>query len=191
MNKRRIKIPTHTNIKGTDYKWVFNIIIWTFVIAISLATISSSVLEDVPILIAFLLLIAFIFLGIIFDMIGIAVAAASEVPFHSMASHGVKGAQRAIKIVRNAEKVSNFCNDVVGDISGILSGSIAGIIILKMAANNQFIWSVLMTGVVSALTVSGKAIGKGFAITRSNQIVYYVSLLVSYLNFFKKKKDRK
>lgn len=190
MDKRKIKIPTRTNVKGTDYKWVITITIWTFMIAVSLAFMSSSVLEDVPIFVAFLLLLTFILLGIIFDMIGIAVASAKESPFHSMASHSVRGAQQAINLVRNAEKVSNFCNDVVGDISGIMSGSIAGIIVLKLVLGGSIYYSILLTGVVSAITVGGKAIGKGLAITKSNQIIYSVALLISYFNFFGKEERK-
>ena len=52
-----------------------------------------------------------------------AVATANEKPFHSMASRKVPGALEAIRLLRNAERVSSICNDVVGDICGVVSGS--------------------------------------------------------------------
>ena len=73
--------------------------------------------------VAFLILLAIILIGIIFDIIGMAVATADEKPFHSMASRKVAGASDAIKLLRNAERVSSICNDVVGDICGVVSGS--------------------------------------------------------------------
>lgn len=182
MNKK-IKIPTRTNVKGTDWGWVIKIIFFTFVISLFMSTAANEALADVNIYLAFLILIVLIALGAIFDMMGIAVASADETPFHSMASHGVKSAYRAIKLIRNAEKVSNFCNDVVGDIMGILSGSVAGIIVISFS-NESSVWlSVVITSIVSALTVGCKAAGKGFAITKSNQIVYYTAVIMDFFCF--------
>ncbi|MFQ9126695.1 MAG: hypothetical protein ACLR4Z_07780 [Butyricicoccaceae bacterium] len=75
---------------------------------------------------------------------------------------------------RNAEKVSSICNDVVGDICGIISGATGALIVdtyhlrcdvrrLKVAV------SLLITGLVSALTIGGKAAGKGIAVCCQQQ----------------------
>jgi Mg2+/Co2+ transporter CorB len=81
---------------------------------------------------AFVVLAVFVFVGIVFDIIGVAVTSASPKPFHSMASHREAGAAEALTLLRNAEKVSSFCNDVVGDISGIISGTTAAIIAARL-----------------------------------------------------------
>ena len=77
---------------------------------------SGAVLEDAGYVSATLILLLFILLGIMFDIIGVAVTAANPKPFNSMAAHRVKGAKEALYLIRNAEKVASFCNDVVGDI---------------------------------------------------------------------------
>lgn len=185
-NSKKIKIPTKSAVKGTDIKWVIVTVICTFITAAMFSMFSSSTLGRVHIVLAFLILALFITIGILFDIIGMAVTSANEAPFHSMASHGVKCAPKAIAIIRNAEKVSNFCNDVIGDICGIVSGSVAGIIVIRLALSGSILWSALITSVVSAITVGGKAVGKGIAISRSNQIVYYVALIASWFSVKKK-----
>ena len=53
-----------------------------------------------------MVLAVFIGLGIVFDMIGVAVTAADPRPFHSMAAHKEKGAKEALVLLRNARQVS-------------------------------------------------------------------------------------
>lgn len=189
MNKK-IKIPTKTNVKGTDWNWVIKIFFITFVLALVMSTGANEALAGVNVYFAFAILLFLIALGAIFDMVGMAVASADETPFHSMASHGVKSAPRAINLVRNAEKVSNFCNDVVGDIMGILSGSAAGIIVMNLSNANSLWLSVIVTSLVSALTVGVKAAGKGLAITKSNQFVYYFAVIIDFFCFTRKGKGK-
>ena len=43
--------------------------------------------------------------------------------YHAMSSKKIKGAKKAVSFKKNADKVSSFCNDVIGDICGIISGS--------------------------------------------------------------------
>jgi hypothetical protein len=71
--------------------------------------------------VSIILLLLIIFLGIFFDIIGTAATAASMPPFNARAAKKVSGAQQAVKIVQNADRVANFCNDVIGDIAGTLS----------------------------------------------------------------------
>ena len=83
---------------------------------------SEGALDGAGLPVAFGVLVCFIGLGIVFDIIGVAVTAADERPFHSMAAHKTPGAREALGLIRRANKVSSFCNDVVGDICGIISG---------------------------------------------------------------------
>lgn len=115
-------------------------------------------------------------------MIGVAITAASEAPINSMAAKKIKGAKTAIYLKKNAEKVSSFCNDVIGDICGIISGSTGSVIALKIANFfdiNKFLVVLITMGLISALTIGGKAIEKGIAINKSDQILYRFAKFIS------------
>lgn len=140
-------------------------------------------------------------------MLGIASASADEAPFHAMAAEKVPGAKQAVIIIRNADKFSSFCNDVIGDISGIVSGTATAIVVIQIAtlmdhpdgSPGQITLSVVLTSLVAAITVGGKAIGKYFAINSSTSIIFYAGKFFAILeNQFKikllpssKPKDKK
>ena len=132
--------------------------------------------------VAFLVLLVIIFVGIVFDIIGMAVATADEKPFHSMAARKVPGAQEAIKLLRNAERVSSICNDVVGDICGVVSGSASATIAAQILTDFEFTWprmiSLAMSALAAGLTVGGKAIGKTFAVNSCTEIVHMVGKVI-------------
>jgi Mg2+/Co2+ transporter CorB len=181
--KKKIKInKKSSNDNGASYKWIIGIVIWTFIISSSISYVSDLFLSNVDILLAFVILIIIILIGILFDIIGVAVTAAEEVPFHSMASKKVKGAKTSVKLIRNADKVSNFCNDVIGDVCGVISGSTGAVIIGKIITStnieNKTLLTLAISGIIASLTVGGKAIGKNFAISQSNNIIYSVAWIV-------------
>ncbi|MCI2058836.1 MAG: hypothetical protein LKJ80_06495 [Oscillibacter sp.] len=133
---------------------------------------------------ALLVLMLFIILGILFDIIGVSVTAADERPFHSMAAHKEKGAAEALNLLHHASRVSSFCNDVVGDICGIVSGTTAAVIVTRLQASsplNGVLLSVGVTALISGLTIGGKALGKTLAISKSTQVVFLVG---RFLHFF-------
>ena len=136
--------------------------------------------------VAFVILLAIIFLGIIFDIIGMAVATADEKPFHSMAARKVPGAHEAIRLLRNAERVSSICNDVVGDICGVVSGSASATIAALILVNMEIAWprgiSLVMSALVAGLTVGGKAIGKNIAVKSCTSIVHMVGRIICMMN---------
>lgn len=172
-----------------NYNWIIKITVTAFLISILFSVLSQTIIPNVNIIIGILILIIFVLLGVIFDMIGVAVQSADEAPFHSMNSRKVKGANVAVKFKKNADKVSSFCNDVVGDICGIISGTAGTIIATSLAIKlevNQFVTILIVTGVVSALTIGGKALGKSIAINKSNYILYEFAKIIS--NFYKIKK---
>lgn len=136
-------------------------------------------------------------IGIIFDIIGVAVTSADEKPFHSMAARKVPGALEAIRLLRSAERVSSICNDVIGDICGVVSGAASATIAAKILQNFDFSWpmmvQLLMSALVSGLTVGGKAIGKTFAINSCTQILTAVGKVLHFFGcipewFSRKKK---
>ena len=172
-----------------DKKWIFKIVIITFIISLTFSFLSETTIPKVNIVFGILILILFIGIGILFDIIGVAITSSDEAPFHSMNSRKVKGADIAVLLKQNADKMSSFCNDVVGDICGIVSGTAASIIAVSIAGTfntDSFITMLLVTAIVSSLTIGGKAIGKSFAINKSNYILYEVAKLIS--KFYKIKK---
>lgn len=174
-------------------KWVVTIFFVTIFISGTISLVSDEVMANSSLLVAFLILLVIIFVGIIFDIIGMAVASADEKPFHSMASRKVPGAHEAIRLLRNAERVSSICNDVVGDICGVVSGSASATIATLILANAQVGWprgiSLMMSALAAGLTVGGKAIGKTFAVNSCTKIVHMVGWVIYTLNrFFAKKK---
>ena len=172
-----------------DFKWIFKIMALAFVISITFSFISETILPNVNVVIGILLVIIFILLGVIFDMIGVSVTSADEKPFHSMNSRKVKGAGVAVKFKKSADKVSSFCNDVIGDICGIVSGSAGAIIAIALANSlhvDKFGITLVVTALIASLTIGGKALGKSYAINKSNLILYKFAKFIS--NFYKVKK---
>ncbi len=175
--------------------WVILISIWTFFFAVTLTWVTRFLLQNMrSYLISFVLLILIIALGIFFDLIGTAATAAEETPFHAKAAKKIYGAKKGIFLVRHADLVANFCNDVVGDISGIVSGIIGAIIVVNLvqrnAGLNEIFLSVLLAGIVSALTVGGKAFGKSLAINRPTELVLFVArFLTTFERIFMKKRS--
>ena len=133
-------------------------------------------LDGAGMAVALLILLLFIGLGIVFDIIGVAVTAADPRPFHSMAAHKEKGAKEALMLLRNASQVSSVCNDVVGDICGIVSGATGAVIVTRLQnalSVKSVLISVAVTALVSGLTIGGKALGKTFAMKQSTKVVYW------------------
>ena len=165
-----------------DYKWIIKIVLSSFLISIIFTIISEIAIPKVGIFFGIILTIIFILIGVVFDMVGIAVATADEAQFHSMTTKRVKGAKMALKLKRNADKVSSFCNDVVGDICGIVSGSTGAVIAIKIIENyklNDLTITLIVMGIISSLTIGGKALEKGFAMKKSNKILFNFARVLS------------
>ena len=167
-------------------RWVVSIFLITMVISGTITLLSDLLMERSSMVTAFLILFVIILIGIIFDIIGMAVASADEKPFHAMAARKVPGAREAISLLRNAERVSSICNDVVGDICGVVSGSASATIAAQILANFQFslpeVVSLLMSALAAGLTVGGKAMGKSFAVNSSTKIVHGVGQMIYILH---------
>lgn len=168
--------------KITDIKWVLIIMALAFSISVVMSLISELVIPNTYMAISIFLVLFFVFLGIIFDIIGVAVSTSDDKVFHSMAAKKVFGAKRAIKFINKKDKVSSFCNDVIGDICGVISGSCGLAIALKLSSIlncNSIIVTVIITSIISSLTIGGKALGKSFAVNKGEKIVFEFSKFVS------------
>lgn len=180
--------------KNGNVRWIITIFFVTVLISSTISFLSSSIMEDAGLVEAFIVLLFIVFLGIIFDVIGVAVMSANEKPFHSMAAKKVPGAAEALRLLRNAEKVSSFCNDVVGDICGVVSGSASAIIAVKAMTqiDSDTVSQLIMSALVAGVTIAGKACGKNIAMRKSTGIVYLVSKLIYYIKSpFRKRNKRK
>ena len=179
-------MKTNKKDENENIKWFIEVFIMTFILSMVFSYVSTNGVSNLSLIPAILILIAVIFIGIIFDIIGVAVTVANENEFHAKATKKVEGSKDSIKLIRNAPRVSNICADVIGDICGVLSGAISALIAVKiteqfgMNFNLQFV----LSAVVSALTVGGKAIGKNIANNKSTDIVHTVGII---LNKFSKK----
>lgn len=178
--------------------WPLKITAAAFFISITIGILTNTFIADVDVFAAFVILLMVIFLGIIFDVIGISVTVAEETPFHSRSTRGYEGSREAIRLIRNADKVSSFCNDVIGDIAGVISGGLAAAIAVNIcntySALSSAVINLLLTACVASVTVGGKAVGKGIAIKHGEAIVLRVSLVICFFNKLRKfgvrKKDR-
>ena len=190
---KNLKVQTRRKEKVSkervNFPWVITITVIAFLISFSLSFISSLILPKVSVFIGTFIVVLFILIGVLFDMIGVAVTTAEEKVFHSMNSRKVKGADIAVLFKKNADKVSSFCNDVIGDICGVISGS-AGVTIatgISSYFSISLFWvGLVITAIIAALTIGGKALGKSFAINKSNLILYEFAKFIS--NFYKRKK---
>ena len=178
-------------------KWALTIFLVTILVSGTISFLSNEIMSRTGIAAAFVILLIIVVIGILFDIVGVAVTSADEKPFHSMAARKVPGAREAISLLRSAERVSSICNDVVGDICGVVSGSASATIASQILTHFTFSWpqvvSLVMSALVAALTVGGKAIGKTFAIRSCTAIVHGVGKLIYTWNhfraLFRKKED--
>lgn len=161
--------------------WSIFVMFLSFALSILLLIASGSLFDRTGLVTAMVVVAFIILVGIVFDMIGVAVAAAEETPFHSMASRKVFGARQSIRLIRSAPRVSSFCNDVIGDICGVVSGTAGAAIIFRMFAGaSDTTWAEALMGAgIAALTVGGKAFGKHFSIRNSNYIIYLVGRVLA------------
>ncbi len=170
-----------------DKKWIATVVIVAFLTSFTLSFISEMTIPNLSLWLGILVTLFFIFLGIFFDIIGVSVTTADEAVFHSMSSRKVKGANVAVKFKKNADKVSSFCCDVIGDVCGIISGAagttIAAILVSQFKFNTLFT-SITIAAIIASITIGGKAIGKSFAINKSNIVLYEFAKFIS--NFYKK-----
>ncbi|MBQ8891720.1 MAG: hypothetical protein IJ068_02525 [Bacilli bacterium] len=168
--------------------WILKVFIFTFFITLIVSGMSNYISNNSSLLVIIIITILITSIGIIFDMIGTSILTANEANFHSMASYKVKGSKESIKLIKKKSTIANFCNDVVGDICGIVSGSMGAIISLNLAnllKIDNTITALITASIISSITIVGKALGKKYATRKSDNIILLVGRL---LNIFKKER---
>lgn len=164
--------------------WTLKMFTLTLLISSIFSYLSGSIFKRtnnfiLPLSIIFVIIL----IGVIFDIIGIAVTSAKESPFNAMSSKRIKGSKEALFLIKNADFVSNVCNDVIGDICGIISGAAGSMLVIKLVLYDSMKEpiNIVISSIIAALTVGGKALGKNIAINYSHDIVYAVGYIISFL----------
>ena len=173
-------------MKDSRLKWLLTVCIISFILSIVMSFASESLIPKINIVFGIIVILLFIFISIIFDMIGVAITASDEKPFHSMASKKVKGSHHSVKLLKNSDKLASICNDVVGDVCGVVSGSAGVLVATSLSAKynwNMSLSVLIVTAIIASLTITGKAYGKTIAIKNSESITFKVG---KFLNIFKK-----
>lgn len=169
--------------------WAGKVFIISLIISAAFSVVANVFMKSMPLWAAVIVLLVIILIGIVFDIIGVAFASCDQKPFISMSSKKIKKAQTALRLLKNADMVSNICNDVIGDICGIVSGSAGAVIALIVCADAadeaEMIAGIVIASFTAALTISGKAAGKKYAIKNNINIVEWVG---SVLAVFKRNK---
>lgn len=169
-------------------KWALPLAVITIVLAAIFSIVSTAILNGADAVTGICVVLVIILIALFFDIIGVAATAADEAPFHSMASKGMRGARYAVWLTKNADRVNTFCTDVIGDISSIISGTAASVVVIEVmvliSKNSdgviEYILSVVVTCIVAALTVFVKALGKTFAIGNATRIIYSAGYVIYF-----------
>lgn len=174
--------------KQSQQRWVLTVVCLSFALSVVMSLLTSLFVESAGLFVALMALIVLVSIGIITDVIGMAVTSAPEQPFIAMASKKIVGARQALRLVRKAERVSSLLNDVVGDIVGIVAGSAGSVIAVYLVSLGlqSAIASMLITAFTSAFMIGGKAYGKGVAVENSERIVLFVGRLLTVFEKHKK-----
>lgn len=161
-------------MKNNRYRWVLFVTILSFIITIVFSVLSDFILSKTGLVIGIIIILAFILLGVLFDMIGVAVASATDRSFHAMASKKVKSTGTAKNLIKNSSKVSSICNDVIGDVCNIMSGTATVVVSNNISTNydlNHTIVLLIITSIVASLTIGLKAWGKDIALKQKDIII--------------------
>ena len=88
-------------------------------------------------------------------------------------------------ITLEEQEQMRVCNDVVGDICGIVSGSTAAVIVTHLQrdlSTTSVLISIGATALISGITIGGKALGKTVAINQCTSVVYRVARIMHALH---------
>lgn len=165
--------------------WIFQVFLWTFILSIIFSYATNIISSNSTTIVTAIIILCVIAIGIIFDMLGASSLTSKESTFHAMNAKKIKGAKQAIKLIRNNVKVSSICNDIVGDICGIISGGLGAVLAIDITNKfniNLTIVTMIISAVISALTVGGKAIFKRIAVKNSDKILFSVSKILYFFN---------
>lgn len=173
-----------------------------FFISISLSIffgyLSQTLLSTLGAIIASLSIIFFIFVSVLFDMLGIAAASADVEVFERWKYDGIKGANIGYNLCLNSEKLCSFCADVVGDICSTLCGACGACIVVSVTKNLnninvETLITISISAMIAGLMVFFKALMKAKALKNANRIILKLGIILEKTIYREKKlkKDEK
>ena len=175
--------------------WLVQIFFVSLCLSVLFALISELMLANASLALALFLIVLLVGVSVVFDLIGMAVTACSIKPLLDLNQKGERGADIAIKLVKNADRISCICTDVVGDICSILSGAggvaISVILISFFPQVNSIILSILISSIIASVSVLGKAIGKTYALNYPIKVVLNTAKVLSLFKKSKKNSNGK
>lgn len=178
------KANQKTKKKNSYVKWIVQIFMVSIVLSALMTAASDTVMQNSGMLLSIIVILALIGANFVSDLVGMAVMSTEIQPFMAMASKKVRGARHSIFILQNAEKVSNICCDVIGDICGIVSGAAGAAMVLLLAGGGWLsagVWSIIVSSLISALTIALKGIGKNLAANKGKEIVTAFGYVISFV----------
>lgn len=171
--------------KKTSYgRYIAQIFLVSILLSAAMTALSDTVMQRSDMVVSAIVILMLIFMNFISDLVGMAVMSTEIEPFIAMASRKVRGAKHSIFILQNAEKVSNICCDVIGDICGIVSGAAGAAVVLLLAETSTLgygAWSIIVSSLISALTIAFKGIGKNLAAQKGKEIVRIFGYVISFI----------
>lgn len=165
-------------------RYIFFVGVGSFFLAVVFTFLSETITSRLnSIILSTVFLIVIIIINALADLLGTSVTAASHAPFNAKSAKKIKGAPQGLRLIRNADKVANIANDVVGDITTTISGAL-GISIVIQIMNlgprfSQFWLNVLITALIASIIVSTKAICKKIALSHPDDVIFVAGKLLA------------
>ena len=169
--------------------WGLTILVLSFLLSVLFSFLTEIAINDSSVYVCLAVLVVLLILNVGCDVIANAVLSCDVDGFNAMASRKIRGARRAVTFCKHAEKIASIFSDVIGDICGIVSGS-AGAVLAAMFVFAEGSWegmmvSILVSAVIGALTVGGKAFGKPISIKYNSKIAF---AFAKFTTFFVREK---
>ena len=192
--KKHPKVVLSSTGSKTNYRWAIQTLILSICLSLLFGFFSQTILSSMGAVMAIVGISFFIFLSVVFDMIGIAVASCDEETFAKWQKEGVKGSAVGLRLVKNCEKVCSFCADVVGDICSTLCGAGGACVVVALTRHSEnatlvMLISISVSALIAGLTIFFKALMKTRALKNSNQIILRIGKILE--NTFFRKKSKK
>lgn len=177
--------------KRAGHVWAIQVFFLSISLSLMFGFLTHTVLSSMGAIIAAIAICIFIFLGVAFDMMGIAAASADEEQFEIWNNQNIKGARAGLKLCRNCEKVCSFCADVVGDICSTLCGAGGACIVVSLTAHLTnpaliILISVSVSALIAGITIFFKALMKERALKHSNKIILRLGIILEKTIYYKK-----
>ena len=185
----KVLIKSKSKLKFS-FAWPLKVLLLTFCFSVGFSIFSQIINSKVGIIISILIIFVFLFIGVVFDIIGVASTVCDKNVFLKLAIGGDRTASACYALVKNSEKVSSFCCDIIGDICGVLSGSAGASLRSKfhfsLTGTAEILSLTIISAIIASLTVFLKALGKTLAIEKSHSIIYRACKVLSI--FIRRKK---